>query len=130
MRPCSDRPAFALDVQFRHMPKLHALQQAARQQFESFVRLAPNGARCHVIFNRSRSSQHGPVYQTGIRLHIPGRPLYVTHSEEADGSHDILFAALNNAFNDLRRKVQKHSSRRHTARRRPIKPTLQHCNPV
>lgn len=116
MRPCTDRPTFALDIQFRHMPKLHALQQAAQQQFESFARFAPNGASCHVVFDRSSSTHYGSVYQTGIRLHIPGHPLYVTHSEEADGSREILFAALNNAFTDLRRQVQKHNSRRHTFR--------------
>lgn len=106
-----------LDIQFRHMPKNKALQQTALQQLDSFGRFNSHGGRCHIVFDRTHSSQHGWVYQVTIRLNIPGQPLYVTHSTESGGSKELLFATLNDAFHDLRRQMMKTRTKRYHHRR-------------
>ena len=107
----------ALEVQFRHMPKAEALRRSAMQQLDAFEAFVSHGSRCEVVFDQSHSSEHGEVYQVTIRLHIPGQRLYVTHHTEFGGSKELLFSALNDAFADLRRQIQKNRTKRYHHRR-------------
>ena len=106
----------AIEIQFRHMPKLEALRRIAIQHLDAFEPFATRGSRCEIVFDQSHSSKHGEVYQVAIRLHIPGQPLYVTHHSEFGGSKELLFAALNDAFRDIRRQMLKNRARKHTHR--------------
>lgn len=107
----------AVEIQFRHMPKHEDLRRIAIQQLDAFRSFARPGSRCVIVFDESHSSQHGTVYETTIRLHIPGQKLYVAHTTESGGSKELLFAALNDAFYDLRRQVLKTRTKQYHHRR-------------
>ena len=101
------RSKISVDIQFRHMLKSIELQEIARQQADSLSMYARDDSRCEILFDQSHSAKQGIVHTVTIRLYIPGQPLYVTHHTEFGGSNELLFATLNNAFSDIRRKAVK-----------------------
>lgn len=117
METLAIQPNIALDIQFRHMPKSNKLRRVAMHQVETLRRLTSCHSRCEVVFDQTHSAKQGNLYQVTIRLHVPGQPLYVTHHTEFGGSKELLFAALNDAFSEIRRQLRKYRTKNYRHRR-------------
>lgn len=96
-------------IQFRHMPRLEAMQQFIMQHLDRFAPCS----RCEVVIDESRHGQAGGIYDISVRLSIPGERLYAAHISETSGSREFLYGAVSAAFDDIKRQLIKKRGRKH-----------------
>jgi ribosome-associated translation inhibitor RaiA len=109
------RETIALQIQFRHMPKSHAIAQRVRQQVDRLRRLDVERAHCEVVIDETHHWHEGGEYKVTVRLTIPGEGQLVAHVSEESGTAEYLSSAVRVAFEDVERQLKK--QRRKGARR-------------
>jgi hypothetical protein len=103
-------------IQFRRMPRLHAMQQTVLQHLERFKRYS----RCEVVIDANGGEHAGGVYDISVRVNIPGEPLYAAHVTESCGSRDFLYGAVSAAFDGINRQRIKRRGRRYYREQRVV----------
>jgi ribosome-associated translation inhibitor RaiA len=107
-----------LQVQFRHMPKSEAIFSLVRQETAGLQKLVAPDSHCEVVIDETQRRHFGGVYEVRIRLTVPGDRVYAAHGSEQSGSHEFLYGAVRDAFNELRQQLKK--NRKKKARRQRL----------
>jgi len=101
----------ALEVQFRHMPKLSPVNELVRQQADRLGRFDLSGSRCEIVIDEMHHWNKGRIFKVSIRLTVPGKRLFVAHAEEKSDSHEYLNSAVRLAFDEIERQLEKRRKR-------------------
>jgi hypothetical protein len=111
MSPVQTVNSTPLTIQFRHMPKSTAIEQAAIRQINRIGSIVAEGSHCEVVIHRSHPMHKGGTYDVSVRLSIPRHRLYVAHRSETGGSADVAHMALLDAFEEIKRQIIKTRTR-------------------
>jgi ribosomal subunit interface protein len=107
-----------VDIRFRHLEPSEALETTIRQRVEALERFSERITACHVTVDhvggkrratpgRSHHRQGtGSHYRVSIRLTLPGAELFVGRDPEAHTNFEDAHAAVNEAFDAMRRQLQ------------------------
>lgn len=97
----------SVQVQFRHMPKSEAIISMVKQEAAGLQKPVAPGTHCEVVIDETQRRHYGGVYEVRVRLTIPGGRIYAAHGSEQSGSHEFLYAAVRDAFGELRHQLEK-----------------------
>jgi len=110
-------------ISFHHMDPSPALETRIKEKINKLQSRSPNIIRCEVRVEASPHHRHkGNPYSVHILLTLPGKEMVVSHhSGRSPIRHEKIFAAMNDAFlaiekklkqakQELRRDVKEHIS--------------------
>jgi len=105
-----------VDIRFRHVEPSDALEATIRERVASLERFSERITACHVTVDhlggkRTPGRTHhrqggGAHYRVSIRLTVPGAELFVGRAPEAHANFEDPYAAVNEAFDAMRRQLQ------------------------
>lgn len=95
------------DVQFRHMPKSEAIERLAKVEVFELERFAFPGSHCEVVIDETQHRHLGGVFSVRVHLVIPGVGHYVAHRNALNGSHEFIYGAVAEAFEELHTQLRK-----------------------
>ncbi len=108
---------FPLEIVFRHMPRSAAVTHTIHRHAVKLQRLDQHIANCHVVIDANGSHQKGNVYQVSVQVNLPGRKTLAAHSSDRNASHEDLYTAVRDVFEDVRRQLKKMVGRKHDPHR-------------
>ncbi|GMU59672.1 MAG: hypothetical protein AMXMBFR34_14350 [Myxococcaceae bacterium] len=104
-----------IDIRFRHVPASDALKATIEERVAALERFSDRITSCHVTVDhvggqketRGRSHhRQGSHYRVSIRVTVPGAELFVGRDPEAHANFEDAWAAVNEAFDAMRRQLQ------------------------
>ncbi len=97
------------DVQFRHMPKSTAIENLIRVEVVDLERFALPGSHCEVVIDETQHRHLGGIFSVRIHLVIQGDGHYAAHRNGLNGSHEFIYGAVAEAFEELQAQLRKRS---------------------
>jgi ribosome-associated translation inhibitor RaiA len=101
-----------VSVQFRHMPKSEAIESLVWQEAVALQRLSAPGAHSEVVIDETQRRNFGGVFEVRVRYTVPGDRVYAAQGSEQSGSHEYLYGAVRDAFDQIRHQLQKARKKR------------------
>jgi ribosomal subunit interface protein len=96
-------------ITFRDVEPSVAIQNQVETCAERLARQFGTLTSCRVTIERTNNHhRHGDVFQVRVDLHVPQANLI---AEKTSGETDDLYATIDVAFEDLRRRLQQHYDR-------------------
>jgi ribosomal subunit interface protein len=102
-----------LKLTWIHVPPSEALEAHVRQHAARLERFFGRIVGCAVALE-ARSRHHhrsGSMYRVRIELAVPGGRLVVGRDPDESDTHEDVYAAVNAAFREARRRLQDHARR-------------------
>lgn len=108
-----------MQITFRDMDPSEAIDQYVRDRASKLDRFATQILRCHVTIEMPhRHQRHGRPYRVRIDLAVAGADIVVGNpSAENDTTLDV-YAAIDNAFDHAKRRLEEWERRHREERRR------------
>jgi ribosomal subunit interface protein len=98
-----------LQITFRHMEPLPALEAQIRQRAEELDRFSDRITSCHVVVECRNPRHHqGNLFEIRINLNVPGAEIVVGHDPGANHAHEDAHVAVRDAFDAVRRQLEDH----------------------
>ncbi|MET0660119.1 MAG: HPF/RaiA family ribosome-associated protein [Steroidobacteraceae bacterium] len=96
-----------LTVSFRHVDHSAALEERAQSLLSRLERLHERITRCHVVVE-GPTAHHtkGAPFVVKIELAVPGEVLFASSAHHEEPTHDDVYVALNDAFENAKRQLQ------------------------
>jgi ribosomal subunit interface protein len=107
-----------IDIRFRHVEPSDVLENTIRERALALERYSERITSCHVTVDhvggakrheagRSHHKQGaGSHYRVSIRVTVPGAELFVGRDPEPHANFEDAYAAVNEAFDAMRRQLQ------------------------
>jgi ribosomal subunit interface protein len=96
-----------LRIAFRNLPPSEAIDTYVRKRASKLERFSPRIVRCDVAVESPHKHQlSGRPYRVRIDLTIPGAEVVVGHSPDENRSHQDVYACIDDAFDDLGRRLE------------------------
>ena len=108
------------DVQFRHMPKSDAVENLVKGEVVDLERFALPGTHCEVVIDETQHRHMGGIFSVRIQLVIPGDGRYGAHRNALNGSHEFIYGAVAEAFEELQSQLRKRSRQQLRRQRRAM----------
>lgn len=109
-----------VDVQFRHMPKSAAIERLVKVEVVELERFAFPGSHCEVVIDETQHRHLGGVFSVRAQLVIPGDGHYVAHRNALNGSHEFIYGAVSETFEELQAQLRKRSRQQLRRQRREM----------
>jgi ribosomal subunit interface protein len=104
--------ALPIQVTFRDIPHSAALEAYIRERAEKLETLSARITSCHVAVESPHKHQHtGRHFRIRIDLIIPGGEVVVSNSADEDTSNEDAYAAIDEAFTRLDRRLEDYVRR-------------------
>lgn len=104
-----------VDIRFRHVEPSEALESAIRSHVEALEQQHERITACHVTVDhvggaRGAGKPHhrhgsGAHFRVSIHLTMPGAELFVGRDPEAHANFEDAYAAVNEAFDNIKRQL-------------------------
>jgi ribosomal subunit interface protein len=112
-----------VQVTFRDMPQSNAIEAYIRKHAAKLETFSPRITGCHIVLEAPhKHQQSGRHYRVRIDLTIPGYEVVVSHSPEDDATNEDAYAAVDEVFDRLVRRLEDQVRRRRDA----VKPREDH----
>ena len=96
-------------ISFKDIDPSPAVETRIREKIEELEKFHARITACHVVVAAPHQSLHkGRTYDIRIRLDVPGADLVVSRDTGADHSHEDIYVAIRDAFNEARRRLEDH----------------------
>ena len=101
-----------LQITFRNMPVSDAVDAKIRERAAALEKFFPDIVACKVVVeSTARGQRKGRVYYLRIALTVPGREIVAKRHAEAKHSHEDIYVAVRDAFDEIRRQLEDYSRR-------------------
>jgi cold shock CspA family protein/ribosome-associated translation inhibitor RaiA len=105
-----------LQITFRHMEPSAALEARVRQRAEELDQFFDRIISCHVVIEcQNRRHHQGNVFEVRIDLNVPGREIPIGRDPGKNHAHEDAHAAVRDAFDAARRRLEDHARERRGA---------------
>jgi ribosomal subunit interface protein len=96
-------------ITFRDVAPSPALEALVREKADKLAKQFDHVTTCRVTISRSnRHHRHGDSYHVRVDIHVPQVDLVAEHGS---GDSDDLYATVDGAFEDARRRLKTHYDR-------------------
>ena len=96
-------------ISFKDIDPSPAVEARIRERIEELEKVHARITACHVVVAAPHQSLHkGRTYDIRIRIEIPGAEVVVSRDTGADHSHEDIYVAIRDAFNEARRRLEDH----------------------
>jgi ribosome-associated translation inhibitor RaiA len=95
-----------------------ALESRIRALASSLERFSEHIVRCRVVIAPPTGHHRAGVFDITVEISVPGEEIVVGTEHPADQSHADAYAAVNDAFKTIRRRLEDYEKRRQDARTR------------
>lgn len=101
-----------IQVTFRGIPRSDAIDAYVRDRAAKLETFATRITGCHVaVESPHQHQQSGRPYRVRIDLTVPGGELVVAHAPDEDPTIQDAYAAIDQAFDQMGRRLQDHQRR-------------------
>lgn len=101
-----------VQVTFRDMPRSDAIETYVRKHTAKLETFSTRITACHVVLEAPhRHQQSGRHYRVRIDLAVPRGEVVVSHAPEDDATNEDAYAAIDEAFDRLERRLEDHVRR-------------------
>jgi cold shock CspA family protein/ribosome-associated translation inhibitor RaiA len=98
---------FPIRIQFRDMEKSAKAYNDIWDHADKLERIYDRIISCEVIVSAPHHrKQLGTIYHVQVRLHVPGKNIFVANEPEESGAHEDLHVAIRDAFDSTRRQLE------------------------
>ena len=102
-----------LEIDFHNLERSPALEARVRKLAAQLEKFSPQIIHCHVTLEAPHRHHHqGKLFDTILRITVPGREIAIRHAHPADHAHEDPYVALRDAFKAARRKLQDYERER------------------
>ena len=99
----------ASQITFKDIDPSPAVEARIREKIAELEKFHPRITACHVVVTAPHRIGHkGLTYDIRIRIDIPGADLVVSRDSGADHSHEDIYVAIRDSFNEARRQLEDH----------------------
>ncbi|HTQ36946.1 MAG TPA: HPF/RaiA family ribosome-associated protein [Steroidobacteraceae bacterium] len=96
-----------LEIEFRNMDRSEAMETKIRELAAHLERFGAPIIRCHVAIEAPhRHHRQGRLFETNVRLTVPGREIVIRQPRPQDHSHEDAYVALRDAFRAAQRQLE------------------------
>lgn len=101
-----------LQVTYRHLDASEALTQRINDEAAGLEQFFDGIVGCHVTVDMPhRHHRHGQHYTVRVEISVPGEVLVISRDPPQDSANTDPYAAVNEAFDQARRKLKDYASR-------------------
>ena len=102
-----------LEVSFHNMDHSDAVEARVREKAAKLQQVCDRMTSCRVTVEAAnRKGAKGNRYNVHIEVGVPGKQVVVDRNPGKNGSHQDVYAAVRDAFNAARRRLEEHSDKR------------------
>jgi ribosomal subunit interface protein len=102
----------APQITFRNMPVSEAVEAKIRERAVALDKFFPNIVACKVVVeSTARAHQKGKLYYLRVDLTVPGKQIVSKRHPDAHHSHEDIYVAVRDAFDEARRQLEDYSHR-------------------
>ena len=102
-----------LVIEFRNMKNSPALETRVRQLAAQLEKFSSQIIHCHVTIETPHRHHHrGNLFNTVLRITVPGHELAIRRASPIDHSHEDPYVAVRDAFKAARRRLQGYERER------------------
>ena len=113
-------------ISFKDIDPSPAIEARIREKIEELEKFHTRITACNVVVAAPHKSGHkGRTYDIRIRLDIPGAELVISRDTGADHSHEDIYVAIRDSFNEARRRLEDHV-RLTSGHRSKVHPATEH----
>lgn len=99
-------------ISFHGVEHSDAIETRIREKIAKLEKFSSDIIRCHVIVETPHKHMHkGKLYSIKIDLTVPGHEIVVNRDSSLDQSHEDIYVAIRDSFNEVRRRLQDHMRR-------------------
>ena len=96
-----------IQITFRHIEQSQAIEQYVRSRATKLDAFSRHAHSCRVAIEKPHAhAHHGNHYRVRIDIGVAGGALIVGHSRETDRNYEDLYAAIDDAFDVMGRRLQ------------------------
>jgi ribosomal subunit interface protein len=97
----------SLKVTYRGFDSSEAVNMTLKQHVEKLERFRARATSCEVVVSKPhRHHSQGQIFHIELRLHIPGRNIFVNREPEHNDAHADVYIAIRDAFNAMERQLE------------------------
>ncbi len=101
-----------LQVTFRNIPHSDAIEAYVRERASKLDTFSARVTGCHVVVEAPHQHHHhGAHFRVRIDLTVPGNEIVVSHAPEENPTNEDLYAAIDDAFDRMGRRLEDHVRR-------------------
>lgn len=102
-----------LEIRFRHMTPSPALEANIRERAEKLEDFCDQLMRCRVLVEvPHKHRSQGRLFRATVYLTVPGREIVASRGSDDDPRHEDPYAAVHDAFDEVRRELQDYVRQR------------------
>lgn len=101
-----------IQIRYHGMDTSDALSDHIREQAEKLTRVYGRIERVEVVLEQpQKRHRHGDRFHVRIHVHVPGNDIIIDRDPGDDAAHEIAQAAVRDAFDAARRRLDEHADR-------------------
>ena len=101
-----------VQITFHGVDHSDAIEDRIRQKITKLEHIAGHIVSCHVIVEAPHKHVHkGVLYNIKIDLTVPGHKIVVNRNSDQDHSHEDIYVAIRDSFNEAKRRLQDSMNR-------------------
>jgi ribosomal subunit interface protein len=101
-----------VQISFHGVEHSDAIESRIREKISKLEKFTGQISRCHVVVETPHKHMHkGKLYSIKIDLTIPGHEIVVNRDSPLDHSHEDIYVAIRDSFNEAKRRLQDHMRR-------------------
>jgi len=101
-----------VQVTFRNMSTSNALEAAIREKAAKLEKFHPHILGCRVAVEAARHRHmKGNVFRVRVEVIVPHGEIVASSDTTAPAPHENAYMALNDAFHEVRRRLEDHAQR-------------------
>jgi ribosomal subunit interface protein len=102
----------SVQITFRDIPHSDAIEIYVRDHVAKLDTFASRITACHVVVEAPhKHQQHGRHYRVRIDMTVPGGEVVVSNAPDEDSTNEDAYAAIDEAFDRLGRRLEDHVRR-------------------
>lgn len=102
-----------VQITFHGVDHSDAVENRIREKITKLEKIAERIISCHVVVEAPHKHGHkGKIYNVKIDLTVPGQEIVVSRNPELRHSHEDIYVAIRDSFNEAKRQLQELMSRR------------------
>lgn len=96
-----------VQITFHGVDHSDAIENRIRQKITKLEQIAGHIVSCHVVVEVPHKHTHkGKLYNIKIDLTIPGHKIVVNRNSHLDHTHEDIYVAIRDSFNEAKRRLQ------------------------
>ena len=119
-----------IQITFRNTLRSDSIEAYVRARAKKLESISGRITGCQVVVEAPhRHQRRGRPFRVRLDLTIPGGEIVVSHSPAEDSTNEDAYAAIDDAFDRLGRRLEDHVRRRRGTARCRARPTLRSSAP-